>query len=162
MKRISRPEHVRELIQEQQSSARTLAPARRRVTPANPVLDSFRGCLSPESRRAESSPSNVRREVAVPDLHTTMAPEFGWPSAVIAQGWENPVENQTWDDIPATSGGYVPGIPMVQSADARHGHESGPGRVSSFDGSWGGRIFVQRIVDAVRMIVTEIFTNQPS
>jgi len=28
----------------------------------------------------------------VPDLHTTMAPEFGWPSAVIAQRWENPVE----------------------------------------------------------------------
>jgi hypothetical protein len=51
---------------------------------------------------------------------------------------------------------------MVPSADARHGHESGPGRVSSFDGSWGGRIFVQRIVDAVRMIATEIFTNQPS
>ena len=28
----------------------------------------------------------------MPDLHTTMAPEFGWPSAVIAQRWENPVE----------------------------------------------------------------------
>jgi hypothetical protein len=51
---------------------------------------------------------------------------------------------------------------MVQSADASHGHESGPGRVSSFDRSWGGRIFVQQIVDAVLMIVAEIFTNQPS
>jgi hypothetical protein len=93
----------------------------------------------------------------VPDLHTTMAPEFWLAQRSNRTMMGKPGRNQTWDDIPAASGGCVPGIPMVQSADARHGHDSGPCRGSSFDRSWGGRVFVQRIVDAVLMIVAEIF-----
>jgi hypothetical protein len=56
----------------------------------------------------------------------------------------------------------LPGIPMVQSADPRHSHNSRPGRVASFDGSCDGRVFVQRIVDAVLMVVAEVLMNQPS
>jgi hypothetical protein len=51
---------------------------------------------------------------------------------------------------------------MMQSADPRHRHNSGPGRVASFDGSCDWRVFVQRIVDAVLMIVAEVLTNEPS
>jgi hypothetical protein len=43
MKRLPRPEHAQELIQEQQSPAPLLARSRRKVAAANPILNSFCG-----------------------------------------------------------------------------------------------------------------------
>lgn len=51
---------------------------------------------------------------------------------------------------------------MMQPADPRYGHHSGLCALPLLHSSGFGRILIQSIVNAVLMIVADIFVNQPS
>jgi hypothetical protein len=51
---------------------------------------------------------------------------------------------------------------MVQSAEARHDHNSGSSHLSWLYRSALRRVFVQGVVDAVLMIAADVITNQPA
>jgi hypothetical protein len=91
--------------------------------------------------------------VVVPVLSAQEQSLGGAISWRIESNWER------WAD--ALSGGGPPRVSMVQPTDARHGHNSRPGALSSCEGSGVGRIFVPRIVEAVRRVVVEVFANPP-
>ena len=51
---------------------------------------------------------------------------------------------------------------MVQTAKARDGYNFGSGHSPWLYRSSPGRVFAQRIMDSVLMIVVEVITNQPA
>src|SRR5437870_13701476 len=56
----------------------------------------------------------------------------------------------------------MPGVPMMQSAEARHGHNFRSRHASWLYRSSLGRMFVQRVVDTVFVIVTDVIAKQPA